>query len=522
MKYGRIFGLLLCSFLIIICCSCKTGSGLLGNIDSDKTKIVTSDVISLPMERIRTLNPVVSKDEDSYFINKLIYQGLFELNENLEPRPVLAREYSYDEDGSSITIKLKRKVLWQDGTPFTASDVKFSIEAYLSVLNTGKSLYDSYVENIKGVKIIDDNTLKITYAKAKNVAIENLVFPIIPAATEKRPKDVQNITKDFFPIGTGPYMVESMKGTIEIQLKGNPNYRGNIPSNTIVIKFVPGKIEAVSLFGIHEIDMSFLKDTDRETMINNNDVKIISFPSNEIEILGFNFKHEALSDKKVRSAISYGIDRGRILETCYLNSGILNPSIYYPGYLGVSPEASSLSHDTEKGRQLLEEAGYSSLSLSLLVNEEDKARKHAASMVRSELGKMGISVTLNAVDWDQYNKSLATGNYDIFMGGYRIKEIYDMRPLLHSAYSNPIGYDNPILDILLDQMQSPIDINEKRQVYGAIEKVLGEEIPYFCILHKTYGLIISDHVEGTPNPQFNDIYRGCENLSLHYEIEEKD
>ncbi len=522
MKCISKIGLLLSLFLMITFCGCEAGPGLLGVIDSDKPKMVTSDVISLPMERIRTLNPVISKDEDTYYINKLIYQGLFELDEKLEPRAVLASDYSYAEDGSSITLKLKRKILWQDGTPFTAADVKFSIEAYLSVLNTGKSIYDPYVENIKAVKIIDDNTLIITYAKPQNVAIENLIFPIIPAATGKNPRDVQKMTEDFFPIGTGPYKVTSIEKMTEIQLKGNPNYRGNTPSNTIVIKFVPGKIEAVSLFSIHEIDMSFLKDADRETMINSKAVKVLSFPSNEAEILGFNFNNEALRDKKVRRAISYGINQEKILETCYLNSGILHPSIYYPNYLGVSLEKSSLSYDTEKGRLMLEEAGYKGLSLQLLVNEEDKARRHAASMIRSELGKMGISVTLNILNWDDYSKALSAGKYDIFMGGYRIRETYDMRPLLHSGYSNPISYTNPILDILLDQMQSPISINEKRQVYGAIEKVLSEEIPYCCILYKTYGLIISDHIKGTPNPQFNDIYRGCENLSLYYEIEEKE
>lgn len=518
----RFPGLLLCIALMISLCGCETGTGLLGTAEEGKTRTVTSNTISIPSEQIRTLNPVVAKDEDAYYINKLIYQGLFELDETLAPRGVLAGSYHYGEDGASMTVELKRNILWQDGTPFTAADVKFSIEAYLAVRNTGKSLYDSYVENIKSVKVVDEHTVQIVYANPLNVAVENLIFPIIPASTAKRPQDVQKLADGFFPVGTGPYLVDSFQSETEILLAGNPHYSGIVPTNRIDIKFIPGKAEAVNLFEIREIDLSFLKEADRDTMIKNTAIKVLSFPSNEIEVLGFNFRHGALQDKKVRHAIICAIDRENILKTCYLNNGILHPSLYYPEYLGVQWQRPDYSYDPERGGSQMKEAGYSGLSLRLLVNGEDKARNLTAQMIKSDLEKMGVSVTLSVLNWEDYSKALAAGDYDLFIGGYRIRETYDLRPLLHSAHGNPIGYSNPILDILLDKMQSAVTPEEKRQQYEAVEKVLAEELPYYCILHKTYGLAVSDDLQGEPAPQFNHIYKGCESFSLSYEISEKE
>ena len=513
--------LILLLFSLVFIAGCKEGTGILGAVEEEEKIVVTSKEISIPMESVRTLNPIVSKDEESYYLNKLIYQGLFELDDTLIPVGVLAKDYTYGEDGISLTVTLKDDVLWQDGVTFSADDVKFSIDAYLSVLKTEKSLYGTYVSNIRSAKVLNDTTILITFQNANNVAIENLTFPIIPHHLFKKVSDVQKNVNNFIPIGTGPYMVDSIERGKSIVLKGNPNFKGDIPSNTILIKIIPGKEEAINLFEIGEIHLSFLKDTDRDTLLKNKMVNVISFPSNEVELLGFNFRHGALKDKRVRRAIAYAVNNEAIIETCYYGSGVLNDSIYYPNYYGIPSRKPLYEYDPDTAKLLLKNAGYEGLSLNLLVNGDNNARNLAAQMVKTGLEKLGITVTLTALQWDDYNKALASGDFDLYIGGYKINDTYDMRPVLHSLSKNPINYSNPTLDDLLDQMQSSMSTDKKRATFEKVHKIITDEIPYYCLLYKTYGLAVSNDLKGNIDPRFNNIYHGCKNWSLVYEKTEK-
>ena len=86
---------------------CNQAKGILGSDKGTAVRTETSDVISIPMEKIRTLNPVIAKDEGAYYLDKLIFQGLFELDETLVPKGQLADSYEYSEDGRTVTITLK-------------------------------------------------------------------------------------------------------------------------------------------------------------------------------------------------------------------------------------------------------------------------------------------------------------------------------------------------------------------------------------------------------------------------------
>lgn len=513
-----IFFILIIIFSFIILSGCSENSSFLGAENPEKTKVITSNEISVPIEKVRTLNPVISKDEEAFYLHRLIYEALFVLDETLSPVGLLADSYIYGEDGTSVIITLQKDVLWHDGDAFTAADVKFSIDAYLSVLKDNKSMYCPHASKIKSADIIDDYTVLIRFNKADDAAIENLTFPIIPSHLYKKASDVQKDNGRFIPVGTGPYKVSYIEEGEMIVLDGYSGYRGSVPQNILKIKNMPGKEEAVNLFEIREINMSFLKEPDRDTLLNDKDVNVISFPSNEVEVLGYNFKHGALQDKKVRQAIAYAIDNQSIIETCYYNSGVTNDSIYYPNYLGLESSKDLYEYDPEASKKLLREAGYEGLTLSLLVNGDDHARNLAAQLVKSGLERAGISVALVPLDWDNYVKALSKGEFDLYIGGYQIIDSYDTRSILHTGYNNIIGYSNTGLDELLDNMQSAIGIDRKRETFIKIHEILTEEIPYYCLLYKTYGTVVSVDVKGDVKPYLHNIYNGCETWTLSYEI----
>jgi peptide/nickel transport system substrate-binding protein len=511
--------------LSLVSCGCLTGcsqaKNLIGTNKGAAVRTETSDVISIPMEKVRTLNPVIAKDEGAYYLDKLIYQGLFELDETLVPRGQLADSYEYSEDGRTVTITLKNGVKWQDGSTFSAEDVVFSINAYQSVYNAAlKSVYEPYISLIKSAKVIDDDQVTITFKDPKNAAVENLTFPIIPADTAKKAAMVQKLTDSFEPVGTGPYSASTSASGNLITLTGNPEYQGSIPRNKILAKYIPNKEDAVNLFEIREYNMTYLQEGDRDALLSDIDGKVYSFPSNEVEFIGFNFRNETLKDMRVRQAITYALDAKKIIDGCYFGNGIMNDTVYFPDYLGVSSERPLNEYKPEKAIELMKRAGYKDVSLRLLVNSGNSERVLAANEIKEELKAAGIAVEVVSVPAPEFESKVASGNFDLYLGGYKIKDTYDLRPMLRTGYGNSIGYTNPRLDTFLDQMQSGITVSKKKAVFKKIRTILREEVPYYCLLYKTYGIAASNDLNGDVLPRFDNIYNGCDTWNLTYKIPE--
>ena len=488
-----------------------------GNEAEKQPERITSNIVSIPIERVRTLNPLLSLDEDTYFLNKLILEGLFTLNDNLEAVGVLADSYEYEADGRSMQVRLKEGITWQDGTAFTAEDVKFTIDAYKSVSSAQQGSYGPFIELIRSAKVIDPLTVQIQFTDAENATVENLVFPILPSHKYSRPSDLARDTSNYIPMGTGPYIISDMEEGKQITLSGNLNYRGTVPKNILLFKFMPNKEEAVNLFDVGEINLAFLRAINRNTLVEDKVVKMVSFPSNEVEVLGFNFSHGALQNRGLRQAIAHAVDNQMILETCYYNNGILNQTIFYPGYRGIESEGALYGYDLDKAASLLKASGYEGLSLSLVFNAENHARNLAAQIIKSGLEKVGISVTLVPLENEDYYTALTRGDFDLYLGGFRFSENYDLRPVLQSdGEYNYTRYSDARMDGLLDELQRGISAEQKRKTFQSIHELYVKEIPYYCILYKTYGIAASVDLTGEIEPYFYHIYHGSEDWRVTY------
>jgi peptide/nickel transport system substrate-binding protein len=148
MKKNLLIILIIINIFALVSCSSNetdTNEQIVGS--------VTTTEISIPILKYRTLNPLISKDEDVYFIDKLIYDSLIDLDKNLIPVPELASSWFYDTSRKILTLNLNKEVYWHDGVALTAEDVKFTIDSLISTQSTGISLYGKNVANIKSVTI---------------------------------------------------------------------------------------------------------------------------------------------------------------------------------------------------------------------------------------------------------------------------------------------------------------------------------------------------------------------------------
>lgn len=484
----------------------------------------------LPMSRVKTLNPVISKDKDVYYINKLIYNSLFKLDENLAAQNDLAESYTYNKDKRKITIKIRNGIMWSNGEQLTANDVKFSIDAYKKASYTKIGIYSNQVNNIGSVSV-DGDAVIISYINNNDLSLENLTFPIMPKSEFKNINEALTVNEKYIPVGSGPYSVESYNPYSELVLKANEFYSGVKPENVLIFKVVPNDGGTIHLIEPNLITIAFSEKSTRDVDFANLDTTIKSYLSNEVDWIGFNMNKPLLANNKIRQAIAKAIDTKSILESAYYGKGVLCDSIYYPGYLGIKNTGSIVRMDQADSLLLLEKAGFADSNndgiledqygnafiIDILVNNNNESRVAAADTIKKNLSEIKIQANITAVDFESYNSFILNKKFDIYIGGGKMAENYDLRSLLKSTMGNPAGYINTTVDQYLDQLKSGITNEEKVVIYEKLKAILSEEIPYYPLVYKTYGVITSKSFKGEVRPMFNDIYIGAENWAYDYE-----
>lgn len=496
--------------------------------NTEDSKIESSTEISIPIEKFRSLNPILSKDEDVYFMEKLIYEGLVKLDGNLIPIPAIAESWSYTDDGKTLIFNIRGKVYWHDGKQLTSADVKFTIDALMRLQYSKPSIYTKNITNIKSVTINGNQQVLVKFKSLSDNSIENFCFPIIPSHQFYGLGDVGKKEIGFMPIGTGPYKIALSDEVQKVVLEANTQYYGEKKAhNTLIFKIVPNKTEAVNLFEIGDLMVAFSKETDRQKTFGDKNVNIFPYISNEVEVLGFNINNVILKDKRVRQAIATTIDTSKIIEEAYYTNGVENDNIYFPNYLGINSTEGLIPQNFQKSMNLLSDAGYinrdgdtfvedsrgKEISINILVNSEEASRVAAAEIIKNSLDKLPIHTYIMLKDWSEYTSALSSGNFDVYIGGWKINENYDLRFAFHSKFNNVARYANPILDGYLDLMQTGISKEKKIETFIKVKAILNEDIPYFCLAYKTYAVATSKSLQGVVNPLFFNQFNECEDWS---------
>lgn len=522
--------LLLISTLLVSGCAEATEFFSYQPDEEEKIEVVDKGLLSI--DRIKTLNPIVSKDKDVYFVNKLVYRSLFTLDSNLHAQKDIVESYSFDLQKNTLDLTIKRGLKWSDGKALTAEDVKFSIDAYKQASYSGQTLYSGLVLNIQSVSS-DGDKVVIRYIKPTDICLEDLTFPIIAQHSFKNLKATLNSAYNYIPLTSGQYSIEKYNPFSELVLSGNEHYDGEIPGNELVFKIIPKESENTNLIEPNLITIAFSEKITRDVDFANLDAQTDSFVSNEVEWVGFNMSKPNLANKNVRTAIAMSMNLEKILESAYFGNGVLTDSIYFPGYWGVENQGAIHKNDLNEAQKILDEVGFKDVDgdgqledpagnpfqIDILINSKDESRSIAAAQIQKSLQELNIATQINSLDWENYLAAISFGQYDLYIGGGRMGENYDLRPLLASTVNNPVRYQNPALDTYLNQLQSALTAEEKLKIYKKVKALLAEEIPYYPLVYKTYGIIRSNDFNGEVDPAFYDLYRCAETWTYNHVIE---
>ena len=448
------------------------------------------------------LDPRIGVDEASTRVHQMVFDSLFENDESLRVGPGLATHWDMP-DALTYIVHLRDGVRFHDGRELTARDVVYTFNAFLDP--TFVSPRKGAFTLLESVRAIDARTVEFKLKQPFGSFPVNLVMQIVPDGSGPTLRDR--------PIGTGAYQFVSIAADDKVVLKSNPDYFRGAPQNAgVVLKVVPDEIMRGLELRKGTVDM-VINDLPPDVayqLDQDEGLQLVTSPGTDYMYLGLNLRDRALSDLRVRQAISYAVDRDAIVK--YLRRGLAQPAvgILPPRAWAFEPNVVTYPHDPARARRLLDEAGYPDpdgdgplprLNLSLKVSTVEQYRLQA-TVIQQDLKQVGINLDVRSYE-------LATLFADVLKGTFQIVSMQwvgvtdpdVLRRVFHSSQVPPSGwnrgfYHNPEVDRLIDAATVSTDENERRRLYAQAQRLIAEDLPYISLWYKTNVAVAKSNLEG--------------------------
>ncbi len=397
-----------------------------------------------------------------------IFNGLTKIDKDGATQPDLATSWDISADGLTYTFHLKTDVKFSDGTPFTADDVKWTLDRDRAA--DSKSAQKQLFANIASVDVVDPATVKVTLTQPQGDFLYDMGWGDAVIVSQKTAET--NVTN---PVGTGPYVVTEWAKADHITLGPNPNYTGTKPAlDKVTFKFISDPTAATSAVLAGDIDVfaAFPAPELLEQFKANPDYQVIVGTSQGETILAYNNAHAPLDNVKVREALSHALDRKAIIDGAMFGYGTPIGSFFPPNdpaYIDVTDVS---AFDPAKSKQMLADAGVKDLTLTFKVPPASYARA-AAPIIQQELADVGVKVNVVNVEWADWIANVFQGAYD-----------YDLTMVSHveandfAAFGKPgyyLNYKADGLNKLVSDLNATTDPAKQISIKQDIQKLLAND-----------------------------------------------
>lgn len=490
---------------------------------------------------VTSLDPAMSGSfENNWAINQL-YNGLVEMDEELNVRPCIATSWTISDDGLVYTFHLRQDVVFHDDPQFpggkgrkvTASDFVFSFDRLFDrTVSNASTLMDAFdTQNAaypNGLEAQNDSTFVIHLSRPFKPFLGILTMKYFSVV----PKEVVQFYGDQFkvhPVGTGPFQLKAWEEKTRLDLARNPHYfkkdenGKQLPYLDIVsVSFIQEPEAAFLQFLSGDLDMlSGIDAINKEkTMQSDGTLKpdmaakfvLQSAPFLKTDYLGINvdpaFKggSTVLQNKLLRQAINYAINREQIVRYRRNNlgtpatTGFIPPSMhaYDPALLR------GYTYDPDKARELLELAKYSGgKGLPKIVLSTTSSYIDIADEIVHQLSEVGITAEIEVMDPAMFTSAVADGKVMCFrkswIGDYPDPE--NFMSLFYSKHWSPAGanythFRSEEFDRLYDRCQIEQNDSIRSDLFLRMDQILIEEAPVVPLYYDRVVRLVQKNVEG--------------------------
>ena len=371
-----------------------------------------------------------------------VYQGLVTLSPAGKIVGSLAKSWTVSPDNKTYDFQLQSDATFSNGDKFTADDVKFSIERVKSA--AWKISLKSYLDVVSQVQVVSPTEVKVVLAKPSNDWLFRMTTRVGAMFDPKAVTDLANKA-----IGTGPYTVSQFNRNDSVVLSARSDYWGAKPKvKTVKFQYFSdtnAENSALLSGGIDGIIALQTPDTLAQ-FTSKADLSVVQGTTNGEVVLSMNNAGGAFTNKALRQAVTYAIDRKALLKAVYDGYGSLIGSMVPPSDPWYQDLSNAYPYDPAKAKALIAQSGQKNPKVAFKIPNLPYAVS-AAQVVKSDLAKVGITANISVLQFP------AAWLDQVFT-----KHTFDMSIIAHveardiATYGDKTyywGYDNPAVTKLL-------------------------------------------------------------------------
>lgn len=489
----------------------ETGTGS----DGEKKTILTTNATEATLTR--NLNP--HSPSVIPMVQGLIYETLFYFNPlkpiDQEPVPQLGESYEWNEDGTALTVTVRKGVTWTDGEAFTADDVAFTFNriSETDALNDGGTAPTA--------EATDDTTVVITYAESSYLEGPNALARtwIIPEHLFTDVEDLATYANED-PIGTGAFQLDDFTPESYLLL-ANPNYweEGRPGIDGVRAITTSGNQSATDQWLAGDIDYMSSAIPNLEGHVEKNpDLAYTNTGISQAALFAASNTELGCegpqTDVAVRKALYYGMDREQLSKLAFFDLGTdISPSFALPerdaDFIDPSIDLAPWNAQPEEAKKVLEDAGYApgsdgiyakgdvrvSMTVSCPTGWSDFVT--ALDTLAQQYKEIGIELIPQQVSVNEWNDAKAKGTFQLVIDsvgqGPAPDPYYPYRNQFSTESTVPVGengnpyqnitrFSDPEVDAALDAAAATDDPEVKKEHYFLIQKRLVEVMPAIPLL----------------------------------------
>lgn len=499
---------------LAVCLLSLTSAACGGRDDGSKSPEPGGELVIGLLSDPKTLNPLVASSIEAKNIIGLMYMTLLdEQGDFLSFEPRLAREWEFSSDSLVITFHLRDDVVWHDGEPVTAEDVRFTweLEKDTLVAWSGRNLKD----RIKNVEVVDANTVSFhfdaRYPYQLMDANDGVILPKHVLENVPR-REIRTAPVGREPVGNGPFRFVRWVSEQYIELEKNPLYfeKGRPYLARVVFRIVPDMTTLVTQLKSGEIDCLESIPTDAVAEIKSAypDIEIISYRSRHHNFVSWNLDAPLFGDRDTRRALAMAVNTGEMIQTLW--GGLAEPSVgpMHPVLWAHDPSMTPIPFDPEGAAKILEAKGWKDqdgdgvldkdgrpFEIEMITNQGNQLRSDIMTMVQEYLRKIGVRVHPRSFEWNTFIGRVVSGEYQSCVLGWKVGTKADLTNFWHSSSMPPGGYNisryrNAEVDSLIDLARTTLDPDVARPVWYRCQRIIYDDQPilFLSVPHEVVGL----------------------------------
>mgnify|MGYP000657538530 CR=1 FL=1 len=448
-----------------------------------------------------SLDPVHDTLITSVSVMMNIYDSLIWRDGDGNLVPGLATEWEYPTP-TTMQLKLRQGVKWQNGDPFTADDVVFSFDRIFDP-KVPAALLSSLKGFVDKVEKVDDFTVLVTMPAPRATIAATLVrVPILP---KKAFTEMGEAAFNQHPIGTGPFRFVSWDRNEKIVLERYDDYwRGPAAIDRFVIRPIPEDFARFASLQNHEVDVIANLTAERAKAIESDDsLKVAQVHSVRNMFVGMNTREKPFDDIRVRHALNYAVDKQGLIEGILGGYAAENASVCTQTLFGATP-VDPYPYDPTKAKALLAEAGYPNGFETTMLGPVGRYTKdkELQEAIASMLANVGVKVSHVQPEWAEFIKQWVAQEYPMHFIGTGNQVMDCDQHLGYRIDGKRYGryYQSDKVDALVQEELTTYDADKRKQVFAEIQQQVRDDAPWIFLFDNIdlYGL--SAKLDWTPRP----------------------